>query len=241
VELLPPRRGPDPAERRQGALLLRGAGFRTPGHPGPQRRGGAAFRPALPVPGVLLRPLPRPAGGGPRHPRGRQGAPAVRHPRRRPGDLPRARSPVRHQGPRPGGRVHRALRTGRGGSAGAARDRGGLQPDAAPRPGGSGGPGPGRRAVRGGGPAQPPPPGHGDGGGLRAPHPPGRGGAGAVAVVRRRRGGGRGIYERCFDDLDAPVERVTGEDVPAPYARNLEKLAFPDEDRIQAAIRRVLQ
>ncbi len=50
-----------------------------------------------------------------------------------------------------------------------------------------------------------------------------------------------GIYERCFDDLDAPVERVTGEDVPAPYARNLEKLAFPDEDRIQAAIRRVLQ
>lgn len=50
-----------------------------------------------------------------------------------------------------------------------------------------------------------------------------------------------GIYERCFDDLDAPVERVTGEDVPAPYARNLEKLAFPDEERIHRAIRRVLQ
>ncbi|MDQ7800259.1 MAG: alpha-ketoacid dehydrogenase subunit beta [Armatimonadota bacterium] len=50
-----------------------------------------------------------------------------------------------------------------------------------------------------------------------------------------------GIYERCFDDLDAPVERVTGEDVPAPYARNLEKLAFPDEDRIARAVRRVLQ
>ncbi len=49
-----------------------------------------------------------------------------------------------------------------------------------------------------------------------------------------------GIYERCFDDLDAPVERVTGEDVPAPYARNLERLAFPDEDRIEQAIRRVL-
>ncbi len=49
-----------------------------------------------------------------------------------------------------------------------------------------------------------------------------------------------GIYERCFDDLDAPVERVTGEDVPAPYARNLERLAFPDEDRIEQGIRRVL-
>ena len=49
-----------------------------------------------------------------------------------------------------------------------------------------------------------------------------------------------GIYERCFDDLDAPVERVTGEDVPAPYARNLERLAFPDEDRIEQVVRRVL-
>ena len=47
------------------------------------------------------------------------------------------------------------------------------------------------------------------------------------------------IYERCFDDLDAPVERVTGEDVPAPYARNLELRAFPNEDRIIDAVRRV--
>jgi pyruvate dehydrogenase E1 component beta subunit len=47
------------------------------------------------------------------------------------------------------------------------------------------------------------------------------------------------IYERCFDDLDAPVERVTGEDVPAPYARNLELVAFPNEDRIVEAVRRV--
>ncbi len=48
-----------------------------------------------------------------------------------------------------------------------------------------------------------------------------------------------GIYERCFDDLDAPVERVTGEDVPAPYARNLELLAFPNEQKIIEAVRRV--
>src|SRR5207245_35572 len=30
------------------------------------------------------------------------------------------------------------------------------------------------------------------------------------------------IYEEAFDELDAPIERVTGEDVPMPYARNLE-------------------
>jgi pyruvate dehydrogenase E1 component beta subunit len=48
------------------------------------------------------------------------------------------------------------------------------------------------------------------------------------------------IYERCFDDLDAPVERVTGADVPAPYARNLELLAFPNEQRIVEAVERVL-
>jgi pyruvate dehydrogenase E1 component beta subunit len=47
------------------------------------------------------------------------------------------------------------------------------------------------------------------------------------------------IYERCFDDLDAPVERVTGEDVPAPYARNLELLAFANEEKIVEAVRRV--
>ena len=39
------------------------------------------------------------------------------------------------------------------------------------------------------------------------------------------------ITEEMFDELDAPVERVTGEDVPMPYARNLELLAVPhDED-----------
>jgi pyruvate dehydrogenase E1 component beta subunit len=48
------------------------------------------------------------------------------------------------------------------------------------------------------------------------------------------------IYERCFDDLDAPVERVTGKDVPAPYARNLELLAFPNEQSIIDAVQRAL-
>ncbi|WP_219892857.1 pyruvate dehydrogenase complex E1 component subunit beta [Aquisediminimonas profunda] len=41
-----------------------------------------------------------------------------------------------------------------------------------------------------------------------------------------------------FDDLDAPVARVCDEDVPLPYAANLEKLALVDVPRIVAAVRR---
>ena len=37
------------------------------------------------------------------------------------------------------------------------------------------------------------------------------------------------IMENAFDWLDAPVLRVTGKDVPMPYAENLEKLALPSE------------
>jgi pyruvate dehydrogenase E1 component subunit beta len=47
------------------------------------------------------------------------------------------------------------------------------------------------------------------------------------------------VTEQAFDDLDAPVERVTGANAPMPYARNLEKLKTPSKDRIVAAIRRV--
>lgn len=43
-----------------------------------------------------------------------------------------------------------------------------------------------------------------------------------------------------FDYLDAPLERVTGADVPMPYAANLEKLALPQSNDIEAAIRRTL-
>ena len=46
------------------------------------------------------------------------------------------------------------------------------------------------------------------------------------------------IYEQAFDDLDAPVERVGGADVPMPYARNLEQLAVPGEQSIVEAARR---
>ena len=43
-----------------------------------------------------------------------------------------------------------------------------------------------------------------------------------------------------FDYLDAPVERVTGADVPMPYALPLEKLALPQSDDITAAIKRAV-
>lgn len=48
------------------------------------------------------------------------------------------------------------------------------------------------------------------------------------------------ITETVFDELDAPVVRVTGEDVPMPYARNLELLAVPHEEHIENAIMQVL-
>ena len=47
------------------------------------------------------------------------------------------------------------------------------------------------------------------------------------------------IQEQAFDDLDAPVERVSGAEVPAPYARNLELAAFPSEQQVIDAVHRV--
>lgn len=48
------------------------------------------------------------------------------------------------------------------------------------------------------------------------------------------------IQHEAFDDLDAPVERVTGADVPMPYAKNLEHLAIPSPERVVEAVRRVM-
>ena len=47
---------------------------------------------------------------------------------------------------------------------------------------------------------------------------------------------GMQMMELCFDYLDAPIERVTGKDVPMPYAENLEKLALPQIDDIVRAV-----
>jgi pyruvate dehydrogenase E1 component beta subunit len=40
------------------------------------------------------------------------------------------------------------------------------------------------------------------------------------------------VMEEAFDDLDAPVARVAGLDVPLPYAANLEKMALPDVTQV---------
>jgi pyruvate dehydrogenase E1 component beta subunit len=47
------------------------------------------------------------------------------------------------------------------------------------------------------------------------------------------------VMEQAFDYLDAPVMRVTGKDVPMPYAANLEKLALPNADEVIAAVNAV--
>ncbi|MEY4092296.1 MAG: pyruvate dehydrogenase component, beta subunit [Pseudomonadota bacterium] len=47
------------------------------------------------------------------------------------------------------------------------------------------------------------------------------------------------IMEHAFDWLDAPVKRITGKDVPMPYAANLEKLALPTVGEIVEAVKAV--
>jgi pyruvate dehydrogenase E1 component beta subunit len=47
------------------------------------------------------------------------------------------------------------------------------------------------------------------------------------------------IMEHAFDYLDAPVARVSGKDVPMPYAANLEKLALPNVAEVVAAAKAV--
>jgi pyruvate dehydrogenase E1 component beta subunit len=44
------------------------------------------------------------------------------------------------------------------------------------------------------------------------------------------------IQHACFDDLDAPVERLGMAEVPLPYSKPLETAALPNEDRIEEAI-----
>jgi len=48
------------------------------------------------------------------------------------------------------------------------------------------------------------------------------------------------IYENCFDWLDAPVVRVTGQDVPIPYANSLESRVWPQSGNIVQAVREVM-
>ncbi|MES0808975.1 pyruvate dehydrogenase complex E1 component subunit beta [Roseibium sp. SCPC15] len=47
------------------------------------------------------------------------------------------------------------------------------------------------------------------------------------------------VQEQAFDYLDAPILRVTGKDVPMPYAANLEKLALPSVPEVIEAVKAV--
>ena len=93
-------------------------------------------------------------------------------------------------------------------------------------------------------------------GGDRPPHPPPvrpRRGApvgGEDPPLRDRRGGlavdgerraesPTRIQRHAFDDLDAPVERVTGRDVPMPYAKPLENVVLPNAERVRQAVHEV--
>jgi len=49
------------------------------------------------------------------------------------------------------------------------------------------------------------------------------------------------ISEEAFHDLKAPVERVCGLDTPIPFSVSLEKLVLPDQDKIIAAVRKVMK
>lgn len=46
--------------------------------------------------------------------------------------------------------------------------------------------------------------------------------------------------EECFDDLDAPPERITGAEVPMPYATNLEAAALPKVSDVVDVVRRMM-
>jgi pyruvate dehydrogenase E1 component beta subunit len=48
------------------------------------------------------------------------------------------------------------------------------------------------------------------------------------------------LYELAFDDLDGPIARVSGADVPLPYAKNLEQACIPHAADVVAAVRKVL-
>jgi pyruvate dehydrogenase E1 component beta subunit len=48
------------------------------------------------------------------------------------------------------------------------------------------------------------------------------------------------VSNHCFDDLDAPIERVTQEDVPLPYAHNLEVASLPNIQKVIRAVRKVM-
>jgi pyruvate dehydrogenase E1 component beta subunit len=48
------------------------------------------------------------------------------------------------------------------------------------------------------------------------------------------------IQENCFDYMDAPIKRVTSEDVPLPYSKIIEDMALPTAEKVIAAVKEIL-
>ena len=61
----------------------------------------------------------------------------------------------------------------------------------------------------------------------------------AAALLPAISGAELARMEEGFDDLDAPVLRVTDEDVPLPYAANLERMALIQVDKVVETARKV--
>ena len=49
------------------------------------------------------------------------------------------------------------------------------------------------------------------------------------------------IMEKCFYELDAPVERIGGTEVPIPYPKHLEDASIPQKNQIVSAIKKILK
>ena len=49
------------------------------------------------------------------------------------------------------------------------------------------------------------------------------------------------IQEQAFDYLDAPIQRVTGADVPMPYSKRLEQSAIPHPEHIVSAVMETME
>ena len=48
------------------------------------------------------------------------------------------------------------------------------------------------------------------------------------------------VIERPFDNLDAPITRVCGKNLPMPYSSSLEEFVIPSEQELIAALRRLV-
>jgi pyruvate dehydrogenase E1 component beta subunit len=57
-------------------------------------------------------------------------------------------------------------------------------------------------------------------------------GIGAEVVAR--------LQEEAFDYIDAPIKRVTQDEVPLPYSRELEQMALINPDKVVAAVKEIL-